>query len=83
VAFVFGNVAGIAATMVDCGGKRVHSLLAILFSLRLVVSSQSQLWREVGGTLGFSRGSVTFLEHQNAYVVIRVTFLAFFLLTLC
>jgi hypothetical protein len=49
VAFVFGNVAGIAATMVDCGGKRVLSLLAILFLLRLVVSSQSQLWRERSG----------------------------------
>jgi hypothetical protein len=75
----FENVTGIAATMVGCGGEGVHSLLAIYLVFIKVgcVFAITVVEREVGGALGFDRGSVTFLEHQNAYVVIQVTFLAF------
>ena len=75
--FLLVNVAGMAAAMVDCVGKRVHSLLAILFLLRSI--GFSQLWRgKSEGMLGFGRGLLMVLEHQNAvYALIQVPSYAF------
>jgi len=75
--FLLVNVAGMAAAMVGCAGKGLHSLLATLFLLRSI--GFSQLWRgKSEGMLGFGRGLLMVLEHRNAvYALIRVPSYAF------